>query len=864
MKKYVLGVLLLAVGSATSASAAPTNPLLNWNTWRGYRGTVVHPALEIKADDIVRARANIAANDWAKKYRDDLVASLDPDIARLTPEWIEQMIPETTPLDGAFTPCPACRDLGKPLNPHGNWQWNPNSMNTIRCGTCNTVFPNDKYPESVVLTTKWNKPQTLTFYGGEPFTIFGRVVRPSFTGNIRARKVEWMRALVRRLGEAYALTGDAKYAVACRSILLRFAAVYPNWLVHSGYGDYADMDPKVSSQTVNALPEDELTYPPNKPDRKLETGYWSAGRSGGVGMDGAFVRRVVEGYDLTCTATDAAGAPVYSDAERKDIEEHLLLESTALLVGDRGPINNKSIGNRTAVALVGICCSVPGLVRFGLNGFDQTMKSWFLPDGTTPESTSYAFMTLDGMIALPQAMKGYSDPPNYADMYNVRYDKLDLYQNPAFANVWRALYAMQQGDLSYPPLADAYAPLPNLPRIVKLGPRFAEIMAANYPDNADFQALLREVNQTSGVDASVAIYSRNPAAPAPKAGALQLPDIAFPDLRQGYMRTGADGRESLMVLNASQWGGHHHLDSLNLYYWKNGQELLSDLGYLWDHPRQNMTVRTLAHNVVMIDEQDQRTKERGGDVEFFTAGDHVKAMRAKSTAYAQTSIYQRTSAIVDHGAAGSYAVDFFRVQGGKTQDYVFHGPAKDFQATGITLSPATTPVYDLTNVQTGTSSTGANFTWKINPQLEFNAWLPPVNGETYFVGAGWGQRDYRNNDAGATLPYIVRRTQGDGAKIFTAVFEGHMPGKPLVKSVRSIEVPGAEGVVALAVETTDGTDVIVSTPGGAATKINTLSGVLETNAPLAVVNVQNKKALWSFTSDKSLASWNNQTLNTKP
>jgi hypothetical protein len=864
MKKYFLVVLLLVVGFGTSTSAAPTNPLLNWNTWRGYRSFVVHPALEIKADDIARARANIAAHDWAKKYRDDLVSSLDPDIARLTPEWIEQMIPETTPLDGAFTPCPACRELGKPLNPHGNWIWNPNAMDKLRCGTCGTVFPNDKYSENAVLNTRWGKPQTLSFYGGEPFTIFNRVVRPSFTGNIRARKAEWMGALVRRLGEAYALTGDAKYAAAVRPILLRFSTVYPNWLVHSGYGDIADIDPKISSQTVNALPEDELVYPPNKPDRKLETGYWSAGRSGGVGMDGVWVRRVVEGYDLTCTAADAAGAPVYSDAERKDIEEHLLLESTALLVGDRGPVNNKSIGNRTAVALVGICCAVPGLVRFGLDGFNQTMKTWFLPDGATPESTSYAFMTLDGMMALPQAMRGYSDPPNYSDMYKVRYDKLDLFQDPAFAKVWQALYATQQGDLSFPPLADAYGPLPNLPRIVKLGPRFAEIMAANYPDNADFQALLREVNQTSGVDASVAIYSRDPAAPAPKATSLKLPDIAFPDLRQGYMRTGADGRESLLVLNASQWGGHHHLDSLNIYYWKNGQELLSDLGYLWDHPRQQMTVHTFAHNTVLVDEQDQRTKERGGDVEFFTAGEHVKAMRAKSTAYAQASIYQRTSAIVDHGAAGSYAVDFFRVQGGKTQDYVFHGPVKDYQTSGITLAAATAPVYDLTNVQTGAAPTGAGFTWKINPQLEFNAWLPPVAGEQYFIGQGWGQRDYRNTDLGATLPYILRRTQGDGAKIFTAVFEGHVPNKALVKSVRNVEVPGADGGAALIVETTDGTDVIVCTPGGAATKVSALNTTLEASAPLAVVSLQNKKPMWSFTSDKSAVNWNGAALAAKP
>jgi hypothetical protein len=265
----------------------------------------------------------------------------------------------------------------------------------------------------------------------------------------------------------------------------------------------------------------------------------------------------------------------------------------------------------------------------------------------------------------------------------------------------------------------------------------------------------------------------------------------------------------------------------------------------------------------MIDEQDQRTKERGGAVEFFKAANHVKAMRANATPYAQASIYQRTSAIIDHGAAGSYAVDFFRVQGGKTQDYVFHGPIKDYQATGVTLTAAPSPVYDLTNVKTGASATGAQFTWNISPKVEFNAWLPPLKGEQYFVGDGWGQRDFRNNDLGATLPYIVRRTQGDDAKTFTAVFEGHVPGKALVKSVRTLEIPGAESTSALIVETTDGTDVIVSAADGTAAKINGPIGVLETSAPLTVVSLQNKKPLWSFTSNGSAASWNGAALGIK-
>jgi len=72
------------------------------------------------------------------------------------------------------------------------------------------------------------------------------------------------------------------------------------------------------------------------------------------------------------------------------------LESTILLVCDK-VINNKSVSNRTASALVGMCVGHPELVRFGLEGFHKTVDGWFLPDGATSESPGYGMMTLGGI-----------------------------------------------------------------------------------------------------------------------------------------------------------------------------------------------------------------------------------------------------------------------------------------------------------------------------------------------------------------------------------------------------------------------------------------------------------------------------------
>jgi len=259
-----------------------------------------------------------------------------------------------------------------------------------------------------------------------------------------------------------------------------------------------------------------------------------------------------------------------------------------------------------------------------------------------------------------------------------------------------------------------------------------------------------------------------------------------------------------LLLSASHWGSHHHRDSLNLYYWKNGHELLSDLGYLWDNPLRSMTVRTLAHNTVIIDEAEQETTNRGGEVKSFKTSAHVKVMRASSSAYPQAKRYERTSAIIDHGDGKSYVADFFFVEGGSTQDDIFHGPNQHF-AADMKASPM--KLYDLTNIRQMSRSV----TWKFDDNTHFNAHPLPQDGEVAYVGDGWGQRDPFNADRGATLPYLVRRTEGSSMKIFTSVLESHPSDAPFVKNVRRVRRSGG---IALDVETTLGTDYIESTDAG--------------------------------------------------
>ena len=833
--RLLLGGFLMV--NAVVGGAPAADPLLDWSAADRYRAGVTHPAVTFKTADLARAKENLRRYPWAQRYAAGLERSAGVALPGLTPEYLTTMIPETTPGDPKFTPCPACREQGKPVHPHGLWSWTPAAPDRLQCDVCRTVFPHEKYPESIVLKTTWGKPQTLTFCAAEPFVIFGyKTGRPSFAANIRARKVNHMAGVVRTMAEAFLLTGKIEYARGVRAILLRFAEVYPGWLVHSGYGEFADIDPHVAAQTINALPAPELLAPPNRPDGRLHTGYWTAGRANATGMEAGFVRKMVESYDFTCSARDDAGQLVYTATERRKIENDLLLEGTVLLVGDK-QINNKSVGNRTAAALVGLCVGHPGLVRFGWEGFQQTVNSWFLPDGTTSESPAYALMTLGGIWDLAQALRGYSDPLGYRARDDTRMDALDPYHGTGYERVWAEMFNSQQGDLLYPPYADSY-------RTSALGGNFVELMVANYPERPEYLALLKEIcgPDLAGGHAPLALYHREPGLEAKVVPPLVLPDGCPPELRIGHMRSGADGRESLLLLSASRWGSHHHEDSLSLYYWKKGGEVLSDLGYLWDHPLKHQAGRTVAHNTVVIDEKSQVTRERGGDVLFFRTSPQVKAMEAESKAYPGAQLYRRTSALIDHGGGRSYVVDFFRVQGGRTQDYVYHGTAPNCEVLDLqtTAAPAA-KLYDFSGVRTGDGSGVWRARWRAGAHLTGVAWNVGQPGERVLIADGWGQRDWKNSDIGVTVPYIVRRAEGAGAKVFMSVFEGQEGSEPFVRSVRRIDPAGT-----LAIETALGTDYVMSRPGSGTLAFDTNAGPRRIDGRLVVASVQNGTLAWQF------------------
>ena len=189
-------------------------------------------------------------------------------------------------------------------------------------------------------------------------------------------------------------------------------------------------------------------------------------------------------------------------------------------------------------------------------------------------------------------------------------------------------------------------------------------------------------------------------------------------------------------------------------------------------------------------------------------------MCASSHTYPDAKTYRRTAALIDHGHGQSYVIDLFEVTGGSMQDYIYHGPGELHELRGFKPTSTYDQIYDLDPVwrYKDKRASGARqaapwrASFRAGGDLRLVVWNLPQLGETVYVGRGWGQRDHGNKDRGLTVPYVVRRCEGEVPRTFISVFEGAAPGQELVRDARVDAESEAEIVVK--VDTTDGADYV--------------------------------------------------------
>lgn len=117
-----------------------------------------------------------------------------------------------------------------------------------------------------------------------------------------------------------------------------------------------------------------------------------------------------------------------------------------------------------------------------------------------------------------------------------------------------------------------------------------------------------------------------------------------------------------------------------------------------------------------------------------------------------------------------------------------------------------------TNKKFGYTNNEWNVKWKIDGIYSFNAYFPKKKNQKVYFEKGWGQRDYRDSDLGATLPYFYIDGSSDynNYSTFVAVYEAH--NNLINDTVKSVSVDDQlNGNIGIKIITNKGQDYILST-----------------------------------------------------
>ena len=688
------------------------------------------PRTMYKPEDIRNARRNVERYRWARalvqNWTSRAAFSLEQDRA-----FFERLIPELTPGTHYGQTCPACVDPDLRRGDR-NLNWSVRAPDRLTCRDCDTVYPNEAYPETGVLELP-RRGQTLSYYQtpGERAlppeasdseraeqALLGINNLPamiSMSGLTRYYRVRWAWNEALNLAKLYALTDEVAYAERALWILDRLARVFPNYLYKSYVGSWADACPaKVAASMGDPdtprggrLPPGAVRHPYGLPAQHtgedeqgvystLYNGFWGAGRLSchGMGSDAFPLLYLTKAYDLTRDALYPDGRPVADAAMHRRIVTDLI-EAGCADYDHWDDLSNKGVATRSLSAAVGVLLEQPERVRRALDGFEQVLASRYHFDGFYSESPAYARHNYLSMRHLPEILHGYSDPPDYQPAEGARLEDLDLFSDGHFHRALLAMVRMLAPGNLKPVIGNSSPGTP-------LGSRYAEVLAARL---GGAYAGLRETLAGQPLDAGGSEYLLwygSPELQADVPTALPLRSEWFPGWHVGVLRGGRADTALYLVGNEHRWTlrtGHRHADTLHLSYYACGEELVSDRGYYSGSAHrtpdgrlgQRWTSGTLSHNLVVVDEANQSGVPRGSQLELFGSAPGVELIQASGVGvYSQCSEYRRTCALVRGPDGTPYVVDFFRVAGGQTHQYTFH--ANGALAAWRPQEPAPQPV----------------------------------------------------------------------------------------------------------------------------------------------------------------------------
>lgn len=829
---------------------------------------------------IANIRRNVERCDWARAERDQAVARAacwlaknDEDLWRMVPG---QDLPRA--IDVTMTRRPGrppiqkgCLVCGEAVYKMGAYPWLVDIERRpwkIECPSCHSIFPSNDFgpyfssgiderglfdPKRADRSLLFNAEHTAPDDPKRSWAVddgFGYVdgngVEFRFIAYYAWKYWGHIQDGISILADAYLYSGDKEYAAKAAILLDRLADVYPSM----DWKPYADRGWYHSDGNSNV--------------GKIEGRIWECG---------AF-NRMATSYDKILTGLDdqpelyaflARMAERYHLPTPKGTRERLVanIDQNLLECGMAAIRTGQIRGN------VGMHHAAMAAAAIALNREPETSRAldWlFEPDGGGLPGIIMGRIDRDGIG--DEASPGYSlgwisnlsNTANRLAAYGA-YKKWDLYRDfPRFAagfNVTRRLAVLDWTTINIGDTGrTGNISLTKRPDAQEIAEAFRHtgderLALAAYWSNsgkadglgrdiadADPEALSRRINEI--------VMRRGEAAAHPPSPHL-LPAYGLSRLEYGR---GTEGTAAYMYFGRN--AGHGHLDRLNIGMFGFGFDLSPELGYpefatAWPH-RNEWSITTISKNTVVVDEISQRTNW-GGEPVFFKSLPGLQAVEVSSpNVYPQASEYRRTLALVETSPGRAYAVDVFRIRGGRSHMRSFHGPGDLVSVQGLALRRQVGGTLAGPGVPFGPHPDGAKFPvgyswlvdvdrsgrpkddWRIEWSLAkgFNGatgeegirlrlwdFTPAVDEVILFNGIP--PRNKVGNPPRLRYSLTCRRGEEGLASTFVSLLEPYRY-ESLVRSARRRDIQGGDshdGPVILVVELADGAvDTIIYSPPG--------------------------------------------------
>jgi hypothetical protein len=741
------------------------------------RADVPEPRVGMFVDraDIERARARAESDPLAREYKAQVMKIADAWLAR-PDEWIRGIMPKAGSRFAYGTA--GCPDCGKSWGNFGARVASFDRPKVLICPHCQTEFDLNK------TDGKYADHGDGVVVNGKRFHV--RAVWNGFVVEQMWSAFAAESSAVVTLCDAYALTGDERYARKLLAIMDALATLAPTTNGPRDFNEELDKDAGRLQHLTSIAFRAQVHFA-----RALDL----------IGR--------LKAVDEPSVTNPKAGS--VWDNIRQGIFEEYLFKPIDTRNGNLTTLHNHEADSVRGLLVTGMLFGQPDYVRWAAGQIGAFYDNTIDRDGLYYEtSLSYTDFTRGVFVDMADILNRY-DPQRYPDAakmprrdelpYNGNYfdhpnlqrlvldqpsrvsivGRQPTYGNNHFdTNVWkqpgRAYGRWEHNQvLRY----TMYATDDGVKRkATALAQRMAPF-AGQKPFGGwwtlyrapDVKPLATEVASPAKAGGAKGARAAAAAATQPFVPAVETSDFMGQTglvlLRSGQ---GADRQGAAMRVGTNL--PHSHDDAMALMLFARGRALSADMGYgiFGNHVHLGYATRAIAHHTVVVN-QDATSNDRlfrinaGGSIERFFDGDGVRWVEASHAKQFEPSDgvkdYRRLVVQIDLGGGAGYWVDLFEVDGGRVHDYSMHGlPGADFKVEGAEPK-AVDGAWTLAGLDpkyTGASFDAPGRSW--GQRLTINGIIAKIPGVTDEVPAkGWW---YATPGNGYGFLYDVKRGAAAG------------------------------------------------------------------------------------------------------